>query len=342
MNQVMNGMIYCPVCGKNIRLKRICPDCGYEWGRDYEVYPTLNPIPDSLKSIQSKHMERNKQWIYAILQEWHLENMEKQILSEDIIEKYEQKKDIVVKGDINSNNTLQEISKKQRVIKIEGNECIFGSYPQNVDGTYSPIKWKVLKIDNKEHKALLIAEKILDWRIYYNDVFHDAKSVNWAMAGHDKRGIRHWLNQEFYYQAFPEETQRDVIIPTALETHSNPIIKRTNGNATTVDRIFLLSIEEVIEYFIKEETPAYIDRKQGYARTDGYNIEAAITDYVKSKLTFDQFNLYRCRRWWLRSSGNSGKQIAFVDVDGRINIQGMNVDERELGIRPAMWVNLEK
>lgn len=45
--------------------------------------------------------------------------------------------------------------------------------------------------------------------------------------------------------------------------------------------------------------------------------------------------------WMLRTNGLDEQHIAFVDPRGELNTEGVPVNADYIGIRPAMWVNLE-
>ena len=53
----MQNIIHCPVCGRILKSEKICSDCGYDLTRDYEIYPTLEPIQGNTASVSAKRME---------------------------------------------------------------------------------------------------------------------------------------------------------------------------------------------------------------------------------------------------------------------------------------------
>jgi len=44
--------------------------------------------------------------------------------------------------------------------------------------------------------------------------------------------------------------------------------------------------------------------------------------------------------WWLRSPGHNQYYAANVNIGGTVNLNGTHVST-ELGVRPALWLNLE-
>ena len=44
--------------------------------------------------------------------------------------------------------------------------------------------------------------------------------------------------------------------------------------------------------------------------------------------------------WWLRSPGNNAIDAAYVDNYGNVNSNGSNVNDDNIAVRPALWLNL--
>lgn len=173
--------------------------------------------------------------------------------------------------------------------------------------------------------------------------------------------IREYLNGEFY--ASFDTDDRNRIVEVVNENNDNPWYGTDGGNATK-DKIFLLSIDEVVRYFGDSGQLKSRNRNTG-------------CDWCKDEYFFflyDQYNLNRRAvdasgtvvHWLLRSPGASNHLAALVyGMDSRdpfdhgdISISGeggkmidghMIYDDsafegticltREYGIRPAMWVN---
>lgn len=95
--------------------------------------------------------------------------------------------------------------------------------------------WYVL--DKQDGKALILTEKVIEKRAYHSQECE----ITWETCD-----MRKYLNGEFY-DSF-NEADRARIIETVNENNDNPWYS-TNGGNPTNDRIFLLSIEEVIKYF---------------------------------------------------------------------------------------------
>jgi hypothetical protein len=107
---------------------------------------------------------------------------------------------------------------------INGERIAFGSY-----------QWRVLTL--QDDAVLLITDTVVELR-WYHTQFAD---ITWADCA-----VRSYLNHDFYHTFRPDEQAR--ILPVTNRNADNPWF-RTPGGRDTVDRIFLLSLEEVCTYF---------------------------------------------------------------------------------------------
>ncbi len=96
----------------------------------------------------------------------------------------------------------------------------------------------------------------------------------------------------------------------------------TDGGKDTVDKIFLLSIDEAEKYFSSDA-----------AR------ECEPTEYAKAQDVWASDNGY-CR-WWLRAPGYDQFYAANVHVYGGVNSLGYYVVNVDNAIRPALWINIK-
>lgn len=220
-----------------------------------------------------------------------------------------------------------------------GDTYEFGSYTQDADGTVRPILWRVLDVDEQEHKALLLADKILDARPY----FYKYEETNWEKSGMrdgsgKSLGIRGWLNREFMDQAFPEEKDRKRICRTRVVPDENQNYPDMDQGNATEDCIFLLSGKEVIRYFGGRDVRCkrgeyWIELNNDASMIDG-------TGYAKQNALYvwDENGM---SPWWLRSVGVSASCAMFVRGDGAVRAGGGFVDGDNVGVRPAFWINLK-
>ena len=201
-----------------------------------------------------------------------------------------------------------------------GDKISFGDYD-----------WRVLDIQN--NTALIITEDIVELRAYHNKL----GDITWADCE-----LRKYLNGEFLNNFTEEDNSK--IIPTTVANLDNPWFG-TIGGDDTFDKIFLLSIEEVVcKYFGDSSKNLQIPNgkyKYWFTRKDVNN---------------DKRTSAYCGHiwwWWLRSPGRKQVKAVYVHGDGNIGIQGNNALKCNLsgvyhpvnndvrgGVRPALWLKL--
>ena len=207
----------------------------------------------------------------------------------------------------------------------EGATIKFGSYPQTADGAVQPIEWLVLEVKNG--KALLLSKYGLDakpFNIKCETITLEKcslrKWLNEDFITWEKCSLRKWLNEDFYNKAFTSEQQMQ-IAETKVKAEKNPEYSTNQGN-DTVDRVFLLNIQEAYKYFQTSEArktpPTEYAVRQGAYRSDSG----------------------QCW-WWLRSSGCNSCSAATVRTDGDVRENGNNVNNDHNAVRPALWLNLK-
>ena len=189
--------------------------------------------------------------------------------------------------------------------------------------------WMVLDI--KDGKALILSSYILEYRSYHGSMI----DVVWASCS-----LRQYLNGEFYENTFSRE-EKSYIIETANVNPNNPWV-RTAGGANTTDKVFLLSLEEVVRYFGDSGQMASGNTmSSGWIQLQPGNTWSAI---------FDEYDSARIARtkgrsgingenWWLRTPGEDGDFAIYVGDSGYIDVGGRYVHHPDLGVRPAMWVD---
>ncbi len=169
------------------------------------------------------------------------------------------------------------------------------------------LEWEVLAYSEDGKSALVISKNIIEERQYNTKL----KNVTWETCS-----LRKWLNKDFYKTAFTEK-ERSLITPVI---HEN-----------VEDKVFLLSDEEVEEYFIEDA-----ERSKDENRTATYkNGETGC--------------------WWLRSMGvsyNGGdpdysplylnaKYALYVDYGGDYEPWGESFKVNySTGVRPVFRIKL--
>ena len=156
-------------------------------------------------------------------------------------------------------------------------------------GTYNgnPIKWLPLNIDFKRRTMLIISASVLLSKPYNEKEAY----ITWK-----KCTLREWLNEDFY-EGFTEE-EKAMIAETNVVNSDNARYG-TKGGGDTIDRIFLLSLDEAQKYFANGESRA-----------------------VGSW-------------WWLRSPGHTPTYAAIVYLVGSLYDLGYRV-VYAYGVRPAL------
>lgn len=205
-----------------------------------------------------------------------------------------------------------------------GDRFTFGSYEQDEKAGADPIVWRVLTVNNGQ--ALVISEYGLESKSY--KVGTD-RNVTWEASD-----LRSWLNGDFYITAF-NAGERQMIREVRNSNPDNPIY-RSEGGSDTLDRVFLLSIDEANQYF--KDSSGRQCRPTRHAEQGG----AA----VNSRSGYS--------RWWLRSPGYGWEPIglatdsydinsdcaAVVYDTGNVLDLGYNYEATGIVVRPALWLVL--
>ena len=189
---------------------------------------------------------------------------------------------------------------------------------------YEPIKWRVLSINEDGTDAFLMADKIVDLAKYFAD---GTVEITW-----EKSDVRYWLNSEFINKAFTE-SEKSIIKDTKVSTADNKWSGEAGGN-DTIDKIYLPSIEEMLE-------PSYgfsSDEKEEDTRRAGR------TEYADkggtARKDFGSTALY-----WLRSQGmKKGYPVKIGHWGSGYIPTEMEIMEDHsavnIGVRPVMHVDL--
>jgi len=197
--------------------------------------------------------------------------------------------------------------------------------------TFGKYKWRVLYI--RGNSALLITDEITDIGIPYE------KDENLEGTSWEECYLRKWLNTEFL-KRFSNE-QKKKILKRPVYAERNPWF-HTEAGKPTEDKVFLLSISEVVQNFgdsghLKtrpENSWTYESDNMSYAIDDRFN--TARQAAYKGENTW----------WWLRSPGDSKVKAAFANPDGLIFLQGELAFDNggtscvgvRPGVRPAIWL----
>ena len=175
--------------------------------------------------------------------------------------------------------------------------------------------WRVLSIE--DGKALLITENIVEKK-----VIHEV----WKTTMWEDTDIRKYLNGDFY-DGFTDD-EKKLISETKNKNPNNQWFDTEAGKDTT-DKVFLLSLDEVVKYFGDSGQLANKNPDNENKIDDEYNT-ARIAKYEDGTEGY----------WWLRTFGDNSASTAVVDYDGMIGVDGAFFIS-EGGVRPALWLKQE-
>ena len=194
-----------------------------------------------------------------------------------------------------------------------GDIVLFGRYEQdnNMDNGFEDIEWIVL--DKEEDGTLLLLSK---YALNCKRYDENGGGVTWETCT-----LREWLNSNvaFYGIAF-DEKEKEMILTTKLRNDDNPKYGTEGGN-DTLDRVFLLSLEEAQKYFSNDEVRQC--KPTPYAVAKGVDVYG------------DQNTCW----WWLRSPGGGSESAAFVNVNGSLYFPGGWVDYGDDAVRPSLRIH---
>ena len=226
-----------------------------------------------------------------------------------------------------SNDRIRDIVKERLENAEVGSTVRFGSYPKGhiTSKEKDDIEWLVLDRDGT--KLLLITKQVIDCYPFQRyDRRHDNVAWNTSV-------LRSWLNGEFSDIAF-DKGERLFLVRTRVRADQTPY--STSSDPDTIDRVFVLSVQEAQKYFPDEES-----RK---CTATQYAVEFGAYQSSKGKSSI----------WWLRTPGGQtitemldegavpvSSRVACVGTNGAIITVGHDVHTRGYGVRPVIWVNTE-
>ncbi|MBO5622534.1 MAG: hypothetical protein J5959_13000, partial [Butyrivibrio sp.] len=175
------------------------------------------------------------------------------------------------------------------------------------------IEWIVLDVQGG--KSLLLSEYVLD-TLPYNAT---KGYVTWESCT-----LRKWLNSTFVKEAL-SNTEQNLIAETIVDNSQSQGVERWNGKGgnNTRDKLFSLSHAEALNYLTNKT-----------AR------QCVASDYAILQGAYVNARAGSCW-WWLRSPGHYQDYANHVRFDGTLGDYS-EVTSNTIGVRPAMWVDLEK
>jgi hypothetical protein len=187
---------------------------------------------------------------------------------------------------------------------------------------FEPIKWRVLDSESK----LILSEIVLDSQPFNNTMYSDGnKSPEYYIDSektikanrYDQSSVRTWLNNSFCNTAFDNQEKAKM---------------QTFG--TTVDRVVLLSTDEVINSNFGFNSSSTIYDQARFAKGSDYSKSQGLC-YLNSPGSFNHENVH----WLLRSPGNNSNSCRYVDINGCSKPNNnYYVSITSDGIRPAIML----
>lgn len=245
--------------------------------------------------------------------------------------------------DQESQRMYQRFMDQARALAV-GDKLQFGRYalPNGVKPrevfVEAPLTWLVLRKEGS--RMLLLSEPCVDWDFFDGSgpLIGPSPETNWA-----KSDVRNMLNGDFLEASF-NAVEKSAILLSDVSTDRN-YRYQTQGCELTKDRLFLLSVEEALEAFAadgeasvaryRQEGKIPEDVDTGLSRAEMHFAEVPYGDGPNVRLSVEP------QQWWLRSPGKDKTQVACVDFVGWICPDGLDCGSDEVGIRPAMWIDLE-
>ena len=212
-------------------------------------------------------------------------------------------------------------------------DCIyFGNYFQSNKTTKEPIKWRVLSVDGNQ--GLLLSDKILD--MYQFTLSEYANPIVWETSG-----IRKWLNNYFYNNAFSAGERNSIILSKLInEDFSSTYYAYDNnihedGGPDTEDYVFNLSFNEANNkaYGFVSNDPDdncfYTETR--YAERTTYAQNGGVVGYLRLPTPYND--------WMLRNPGFNHNILSINEASPTF-IYYSNNDT--FGVRPAIRIDLSK
>ena len=248
--------------------------------------------------------------LYVFIPNYKYHNAEKLIARQRYVEAYKVLENI---GNKKSLATMKKIKSEVNQEKIIGSNVRdvvqFGAYEQdnNKKNGKEEIEWIVLA--KEENRTLLVSKKGVDVKKYASHAF--------AAETWEESVVREWLNADFLEKTFDGNEQNMIEITKVINNDNYQ--HGTEGGNDTLDKIFLLSYEEVNEYFVSAE-----DRT------------CQPTEYALERC--GSFTLSGNGDWWLRTVGSKKQCQMLVTSEGGYE-DSYSAGSFKLYLRPAIWVN---
>ena len=218
-----------------------------------------------------------------------------------------------------------------------------------------PMTWTVL--NESDGNATIMSNDLIDSKAFLdadntNDPYGIGKMYNIkeSAGGVDSKefyannythsDIREFLNGGFYTSAFSPAHQ--AIMTDVTNVNTDGVYednKYSEANATTTDKIYLLSYDDLYDadmsFYTHED---YKDSKKGLDPMK----TAFTTDFARSNGAFTNTTSFGgAGYWWTRSTGNRSDGITVMtSANTYVNTQGLQTYNDNVGVRPVITIKL--
>jgi len=195
--------------------------------------------------------------------------------------------------------------------------------------------WRVL--DTQSDKVFLLSEYILEFKEYCSEEYANRiySSVTW-----EKCTLRSYLNNEFLNK-FSQLDKSRIIETTVKNSHN--LWYGTRGGRDTIDKVFLLSVDEVEKYLGNNDDYRSRIRKRWINGNIVKHRKGALVSNINNEIRTATYFDVRTHSWWLRTPGRNSDYATRVDRKGVIYVGGESVEcsfKFGAGVRPALWLNI--
>ena len=187
-----------------------------------------------------------------------------------------------------------------------GDVIVYGRYEKDNDlsNGSEPLQWII--IGKEENRMLLITRDSIDRMAYQKGLDSHYQQPKWSAST-----VRGWLNSDFIEMAFDESEQKAILLTEVDNSECD--------EENTLDRVFLLSVEEAQRYMPNDAAQA-----------------TQLTEYARQK----RGQLNTSEGWMLRTHTtykSSGQSVYFARENGGISYSYIDGTSYYC-VRPAMWI----
>ncbi len=288
-----------------------------QYGKASVIFASLNGYKDSDRKIQECASQRKEQTYNLAIKQFNDGQFGRALATFKSLKGFKDSAEQIRKceSEIKKKEAEEKARREWERIKAAqvGGIIKLGRYAQQSGGAQTPIEWQVL-YKTPDNRLLLLSKHILIARPF--DCFpNDRRKSRDFQTEWVGSNIRKALKQ-FFCVAFNSEEQL-AIIPVWVD---NLIDSGEGVRNSELDKVFILSSREVGEYLPTIDSRRCLKTPRCYGESAPFACGTA--------------------SWWLRTPGSENGCVQYVDADGFIIEKGCP-SEDNLGVRPALWIDLE-